>query len=204
MEREWCWLGGIVLVSVLLRLMNAWIHPGFSTGDDVEIHEMTLRRLFDADWRIWELRSALYPMTVVYPVQSLAYRFVGDDVEALVVAGRLAVVVVATLSVWLVYRIVLTLTGNGPTALLAAALMATSRLHLWYASSELPRPVATVLLLAGVGAETARSFRFAVAPAAGYARSSHAVPETAEAECRAFVSGAARFERRQASGDPNQ
>jgi hypothetical protein len=140
-------LGALLLGSIFLRLLNAWAAPGFVTGDDVEIHEMTLGMLLGYDWPIWELRSALYPMTVIYPAQALAYRFAGPDIEALVLAGRLVVVALATLSIWLVYVITRRLGATEGVALLAASLLATSRLHLWFGSSELPRPVASVLLL---------------------------------------------------------
>lgn len=142
---------GLILVlafSGILRLVNAWDHPGFTTGDDVEIHEMTLGRLFGESWDIWNLRSALYPMLFVYPFQALAAGVVDHDVRLLVFAGRLSVVVFATLTVWLVYRVTLRLTSNSAIALVAAILLATSRLHLWFGSSELPRPVASAFIMA--------------------------------------------------------
>lgn len=45
-------LAYILILSVALRLINALAHPGFVTGDDVELHEMTLKQLFNADWPI--------------------------------------------------------------------------------------------------------------------------------------------------------
>ncbi len=141
-------LGVTLVISTILRLLNAWAHPGFTTGDDVEIHEMTLGRLFGESWDIWNLRSALYPMGFVYPLQALASLVVGHDVHWLVFAGRLGVVAFGTITVWLVYRVTLRLTNNYATALVGATLLATSRLHLWFGSSELPRPVASAFVLA--------------------------------------------------------
>jgi hypothetical protein len=144
---------GVALVSILagsiiLRLVNAWAFPGFTAGDDVEIHEMTLGALLGMDWPVWELRSSFYPMTVIYPAQALALSLFGPDIGVLVFAGRAMVVAFATLTIWFVFRITLTLSGNAFAAVLAAGLIAASRLHLWLGSSELPRPVASVLMLA--------------------------------------------------------
>jgi hypothetical protein len=122
-------------------VVEAWRHPGFITGDDWEIHLMTLRRLWATDWEIWGLRNAFYPMVFIYPAQAVVSLFAGEDPWILVFTGRLVVIAIATLSIWLAFRITDRITGS-------AALVATSRLHLWFASSELPRPVAGVFLLA--------------------------------------------------------
>ena len=104
------------------------MHPGFATGDDVEIHEMTLRTLLGKDWPIWDLRSAFYPFTVVYPAQALAHLF-GADVQALVVAGRATVALASTAAVWLTWVAAKPMLGEGLAAI-AAALVAISKLHL--------------------------------------------------------------------------
>lgn len=140
-------LAFILTCSFVVRAYNAWAHPGFTTGDDVEIHEMTVGTLLGVNWEVWNVRSALYPMTFIYPAQAAALSFVGEDVHALVFAGRVVVTVLATLTPWLVYRITLHLSDNVSTALLAATFVACSRLHFWFASSELPRPIATVFIL---------------------------------------------------------
>jgi hypothetical protein len=141
-------LVALVAVTCVLRVINAWSHPGFVTGDDVELHELTFKRLFAGEWPIWELRSPLYPMVFLYPVQALALRLEYSDPAALVFAARLAVIVVATLAPLLVFAIAIRLTGNRAIAVLACGLFATSRLHLWFGSSELPRPIAAVFALA--------------------------------------------------------
>jgi hypothetical protein len=58
-------LVSVLAVSVLLRTINAVAHPGFSTGDDVEIHIMTLGALLHHPWPSWNLRNAFYPMTFI-------------------------------------------------------------------------------------------------------------------------------------------
>jgi hypothetical protein len=74
----------IVKLSIILS------HPGFITGDDVEIQEMTLGHLLGTSWSTWDLRSAAYPMTVVYPVQAAAHALGTTDTGALVSVGRTA------------------------------------------------------------------------------------------------------------------
>ncbi len=65
------WTIVALLVATVLKLANAWGYPGFFSGDDVEIHEMTFRQLFQLDVDVWNLRSPFYPMTFIYPVQAL-------------------------------------------------------------------------------------------------------------------------------------
>lgn len=132
--------------SIVLRILNIVGHPGFFSGDDVELHEMTFGRLFGYAWPVWDLRSAFYPMTFLYPAQALAVRLGVVDTGTLVAIARLTVLALASLSIWLVYRIALR-AGDTATALLAVVLFAGSRLHVWFGSSELPRPVAAVFVL---------------------------------------------------------
>jgi hypothetical protein len=139
-------LAGTIGISAALRLANAIVHPGFSTGDDVEIHVMSLGRLLGHAWPSWNLRNALYPMLFVYPAQVLAYGLGIVDVQMLVLAGRLVVVAVATLTIYFVYRIATRLTGDPMIGAIAAALVAISRLHLWFGGSEFPRPVAAAFV----------------------------------------------------------
>lgn len=136
----------VVAASVILRVANVLMHPGFLTGDDVELHEMTLGAIFAADWPIWNLRSPLYPMGVLYPAQRLAASAGISDVGVLINVGRFVVLTVATVTLWLVYRIGRELSGRA-AGVLALLLFASSRLHLHYGSSELPRPVASVFIL---------------------------------------------------------
>lgn len=140
-------LTAVILVSVGLRVLNVLFHEGFATGDDVEIHEMTIGRITGTNWPVWNLRSPLYPMTFLYPVQRGLFSLGVQDVGHLVIAGRLVVVGLATLSLWIVYQLGRSLTGDRVVGLLASILIASSRLHLWFGSSELPRPVAAVFVL---------------------------------------------------------
>jgi hypothetical protein len=134
-----------VVVSGAARLFQAWRHAGFVTGDDVEIHEMTLGALWSAPWPVWDLRSAFYPMTFVYPLQALARSLGADDVHTLVFAGRAVVGVLSAAAIWLVWVAGKRL-GGLSVGVMAAALLAISKLQVGYGSTELPRPVAATLL----------------------------------------------------------
>ena len=134
--------------ALLFKIGAAVIHPGFFSGDDVEIHEMTFARLFDREWPIWDLRSAFYPMTFIYPAQRLLL-FAGiDGPGALVLAGRLVVAVISTLSIPLLFFAARRL-YPAPVALIATCVFAVSFLHIGFGSTELPRPVATAFVLGG-------------------------------------------------------
>ena len=143
------WVLAIALITLILKIWFAASSPGFFSGDDVEVHEMTLSALLGARWPIWDLRSPVFPLGVVYPAQWLAHAAGIRDVGALVVAGRLAVAIASTASVFLVAAIGRRLWPDQPSyALLAAAIFAFAQLSIAFGSSELPRPVASVFLLA--------------------------------------------------------
>jgi hypothetical protein len=124
------------------------MHAGFHQGDDVEI-EMTIGSLTHAQCPISNLRSALFPMGVVYPLQWSARASGVPDIGTTVFAGRAAVALLSTapiLLVWGAGRMLFP--SEAGYALLAVLLFVTSKLHIWFGSSELPRPVITALLLA--------------------------------------------------------
>jgi hypothetical protein len=137
-----------VALSIALKLLLAWTYPGFFSGDDVEIHEMSIGALWNARWPIWDLRNAFFPLGVVYPVQKLFVAARLDDASSLVFAGRLSVAVLSSLAIVLVWRAGMRLMPSAPGwAVVAAVLFATTQLHIAFGSSELPRPVATVFVL---------------------------------------------------------
>ncbi len=144
-------VGILIVVASAIRVANVFTHFGFVTGDDVEIHEMTLGVALGKAWPVWEIRSAFYPMTFVFPVQRALVALGVTDVFSLVAAGRLFVTAIAALNVWILYRIGLSLSGDRGTALLAAGLLAVNHLHMAYGSAELPRIVATAFLVPAFG-----------------------------------------------------
>ena len=78
----------LIVVITVVKLANAALYPGFFSGDDVEIHEMTFARLFGWNWTAWDLRNAFYPMVFIYPIQALLAGMGIDDTATLVFAGR--------------------------------------------------------------------------------------------------------------------
>ena len=137
----------VALFAAVVKILLAWTYPGFFSGDDVEVHEMSIGALWHVPWPIWDLRNALFPLGVVYPAQKLSALASLDDPASLVVAGRVTVALVSSLTVVLVWRAGLYLWPRTPGyAVFAAVLFATSHLHIAFGSSELPRPVATVLV----------------------------------------------------------
>ena len=144
-------VGILIVVASAIRVANVFTHFGFVTGDDVEIHEMTLGVALGKAWPVWEIRNAFYPMTFVFPVQRALVALGVTDVFSLVAAGRLFVTAIAALNVWILYRVGLSLSGDRGTALLAAGLLAVNHLHMAYGSAELPRIVATAFLVPAFG-----------------------------------------------------
>jgi hypothetical protein len=135
-------LGAVALVKVLLVAQ----HPGFFGGDDVEIHEMTLGVLFGVEWPVWDLRSAFYPMTFIYPAQWLATRLGFAETSQLVVAGRLVVVALSTVTVVALYKVAARRVPF-PYAMVAAVALATASLHVEFGASELPRSISALFVL---------------------------------------------------------
>src|SRR5262249_21015826 len=88
--------------SLAIKLVNIVVHGGFWPGDDVEIHEMTIGRLFGASWPVWNLRCAFYPMGFVYPVQAAAFTAGWRDVTSLVLAARVSLALWSTVDLLLV------------------------------------------------------------------------------------------------------
>jgi Alg9-like mannosyltransferase family len=144
-------VGILIVVASAVRVANVFTHYGFLTGDDVEIHEMTLGVALGKAWPVWDLRNAFYPMTFIFPVQRALVALGVTDVFFLVAAGRLVVTAIAGLNVWILYRAGLSLYGDRGTALIAAALLAVNHLHMTYGSAELPRIVATAFLVPAFG-----------------------------------------------------
>lgn len=146
-ERALRLAGAVVLAATAVKVTNAVLHPGFFSGDDVEIHEMTLGTALGKDWPVWHLRSPFYPMVFIYPIQRLLIATGTSDVGTLVIAGRMVGVALSGLAALLLFA------GanrrHGPAiALTACAFFALSRLQIDFGSTELPRPVATLFVIA--------------------------------------------------------
>jgi hypothetical protein len=137
------------IVALVVKLTAAWCLPGFFSGDDVEIHEMTFAALFGNRWPVWELRSPFFPMTFIFPAQRLALALGAGSPEQLVFAGRVVVALLSTAVVpltWVAARRFASESSGVP--LLATLLVAVNKLQMSFGSSELPRPVSAVFVLA--------------------------------------------------------
>jgi hypothetical protein len=141
-------VGAVTASSLALKLALAYRHPGFWTGDDVEIHEMTFARLFRTQLRPWELRSPFYPMGVIYPIQFLLVQAGQTDPAALVFAGRAVVACFTVVTLWLTFHVARRLFDSPPIAVLSVLILATNKLHVMTGTTELPRPVASACVLA--------------------------------------------------------
>ena len=137
----------IIGLSVFIKVLNAWSYFGFFSGDDVEIHELTFSQLFHWDWQAWNLRSPFYPMVFIYPVQFILHSASVHDPWILIFAGRIVVIFFSTLSLWLVYRIASRIFSSVPVGVLSLVFLAMSKLHTSFASTELPRTVASFFIL---------------------------------------------------------
>jgi len=142
---------GALAASAAVKLANSWFYYGFFSGDDVEIHEMTLSRLLAWEgWQAWDLRSAFYPMTFIYPAQYWAHSLGVHDEAALVFTGRVVVVLFSLLNIVLVYQIGRLLYSSVPVGICALFLYAASHLHINFASTVLPRTIAATFILLAV------------------------------------------------------
>ena len=141
------WVAGILATSAVIKTLNAYYYFGFYSGDDVEIHEMTFAYMFDWDWRAWELRSSFYPFVFILPLQSLAVALGTSEPAALVFLGRLVVVVASLGALWCVFAAGRQLIGTPGGGVLACVVLALSKTHTTFASTELPRSVAAAFLM---------------------------------------------------------
>lgn len=144
----WKLVGAISVIAVVAKLAGAWFLPGFFSGDDVEIHEMTLSVLYGWDLPIWNLRNPFFPLGFVFPSQWFVASLEISDPHTLVFAGRSVVALLSTLTIVLTWFACRRLEPGFPAvALLAALFVAANKLQISFGSSELPRPVSTVFVL---------------------------------------------------------
>lgn len=148
--KVWQAVAGLAVLALAIKLINAWIHPGFFSGDDVEVQEMSFASLFAWDWTAWSLRSAFFPMVVTRPVQWVLIEAGVTDPGQLVFGARAGVAVISTAAIPLLFML-RHRQGDAAPALLATVFLTVSGLHLAFGSSVLPRPVSMVCVLAAFG-----------------------------------------------------
>jgi hypothetical protein len=140
----------LILISVLIKALNVWNYYGFFNGDDVEVHLMTLSKLFNFEAKVWDLRNPFFPIVFIFPVQAAIKALGVSDPFYFVAAGRFVGVIFSALSCWLVYRIASLEFKSLPTGLLALFLFAFSSLHITFASSEEPRILSSFFILVSI------------------------------------------------------
>jgi 4-amino-4-deoxy-L-arabinose transferase-like glycosyltransferase len=86
-------------------------------------------------------------MVFIYPIQFILHSAGVHDPWILIFAGRIVVIFFSALSLWLVYRIARRLFSSIPIGILALVFLAMSKLHTSFASTELPRTVASFFVL---------------------------------------------------------
>ena len=142
-------LAAVGLAVFTVKALLAWQLPGFFSGDDVEIHLISMGALYGQHWPVWELRSAFFPMVFIYPAQRAAFALGAAAPEALVLSGRLVVALLSTAVIPLTWLAVRRLApGDTRLAALAVLFVAISKLLVSFGSSELPRPISTVFVVA--------------------------------------------------------
>ncbi|MBA2304611.1 MAG: hypothetical protein H0W08_18540, partial [Acidobacteria bacterium] len=148
-RRPWLGLAVVGCVAFLLKVFLASTSPGFFSGDDVEIHEMSMGVLLGTHWSVWDLRSAFFPMVFIYPAQRVALAFGGSGPDTLVLAGRVMVAFISTAVIPLTWLAARRLAPADPRlAALAVLFVTLNKLHISFGSSELPRPVSSVFVAA--------------------------------------------------------
>jgi 4-amino-4-deoxy-L-arabinose transferase and related glycosyltransferases of PMT family len=142
-------VASVSIAVFLIRVLLAWTSPGFFSGDDVEIHEMTLGALLHQRWSVWDLRCAFFPMTFIYPAQRAAAVLGATSPQVLVLSGRVAVALLSTAAIPLVWWAARRLApADSRVAVLSVLFLAVNKLQMSFGSSELPRPVSTVFVVA--------------------------------------------------------
>ena len=140
-------LGAIILLATLVRLSLGFVFFGFHTGDDVEILQAGFLRALGWSYQPWEIRNLLPSDLLAAPAIALASALGVSSTRVLVWSASLPFVALASLNIWLVYRLALEWLRSEPPALLAAGLYAFHWLPLGYGSMVYPRTASTTCVL---------------------------------------------------------
>jgi hypothetical protein len=140
-------LGGLLIAVTLLRLALAWRYFGFLSGDDVEILEAGWRAL-GLHYVPWEIRNTLLPDLLVRPVLLAAHALGVVRPRLLVWMAAWPFVGLATLNVYLLYRLVRGWSSRLSFALASACLYGLHWIPLGFATMTYPRTPAVACVLA--------------------------------------------------------
>jgi len=145
-EARFC-LGAILLTATLVRVGMGFVFFGFHTGDDVEILQAGFMRALGWPYQPWDIRNLLVSDLLTAPAIALASALGVSSTRDLAWLASMPIVVLASLNVYLVYRLTVRWLGSETPALLAAGLYAFHWLPLGYGSMVYPRTVSTACLL---------------------------------------------------------
>ena len=140
-------LGAIVLTATAVRLSLAFVFFGFHTGDDVEILQAGFLRALGWPYQAWEIRNLLVSDLLVAPVLAVAAGLGVRSTQVFVGLSSLPFVLLASVNIWLVYRLAGQWLASEKPALLAAGLYAFHWLPLGYGSTVYPRTASTTCVL---------------------------------------------------------
>jgi hypothetical protein len=146
-RRTELYLGIILGASTLVRLALGFVYFGFHTGDDVEILQAGFMRALGWPYQPWEIRNLLVSDVLVAPALTLAIAMGVRSTQILVWLASVPFVFLASLNIWLLYRLTRRWLESEQAALLAAGLYAFHWLPLGYGSMVYPRTVSTSCVL---------------------------------------------------------
>jgi len=140
-------LAALIVAVTAVRLGLALAFYGFLTGDDVEILQAGFQRAFGWPYQPWAIRNLLVSDLLVAPALRIAVALGVTATRTLVSLAAVPFVLLASLNVWLVFRLARRwLAGDAP-ALLAAALYALHWIPLGFGSTVYPRAASTTCVL---------------------------------------------------------
>jgi hypothetical protein len=141
-------LGAIILTTTVVRLTLGFVYFGFHTGDDVEILQAGFMRALGWPYQPWEIRNLLVSDLLTNPSIALASALGVSSTQTLIWLASVPMVLLASINIWLVYRLAVRWLQSEQTALLASALYGFHWLPLGYGSMVYPRTVSTTCVLA--------------------------------------------------------
>jgi hypothetical protein len=149
-------LWAVVATSTLAHVVLALRYFGFLGGDDVEVLEEGFRRALGLTYHPWPGRNLLLSDAVVAPVLRLAAGCGITHPTALIFAGTLPFIVLASVNVVLVHALVRRWLDDLLAARIAALVYAFHWLPLAYGSTTYPRTATTTCVLLAALALSAR------------------------------------------------
>ncbi len=139
---------GLVVASGALRAWLAARYYGFLSGDDLEVVQAAAKYALGLDYQPWSLRCLFHPLVIVAPVLRIAALFgAADDPLAVAWWASLPGILASSATVWLTFRLGIRLGLDRMAGALAAFFYALHWLPLGYGSTQVPRPVSTMLFV---------------------------------------------------------